>query len=83
MQLQAASGARKTSRGCYQPVLSCLNFTFSDGHIGRSSMKGRVLMNSNENVLALFLQIQKAYLKCCYDAVKDEPIKMTEMIRIL
>lgn len=46
-------------------------------------MKGRVLMNSNENVLALFLQIQKAYLKCCYDAVKDEPIKMTEMICIL
>jgi DNA-binding MarR family transcriptional regulator len=40
-------------------------------------------MNCQEDTLALFLQIQKAYLRCCYDAVRDEPIKMTEMMCIL
>ena len=40
-------------------------------------------MKTTGDVLSLFLQVQKAYLKYCYNAVKDEPIKMTEMMCIL
>ena len=36
-----------------------------------------------DDILTLFLQLQKAYLRACYEAVRDEPIKMTEMMCIL